>query len=525
MLLAAMAQRTGYSKGHLSVVENGLAWPSLELLGAYERVLDLPPRELIGLAESVAPGRRRVGPEPLDAAGVTELLSQLRHGVGQPPDRLTPVELGGVGRRPGHARKQLVIRGFNACLRRATELVEAAASHRPEPGDEIVFSLGNFGEADTSQRDTVLNWQRALRMAMAGGWDVVNLARLAQRREEGPIALVTEMLSLLGYAGRYQPYSLPRAHSPVVPEGFVVVPGQGALHFLATQHQSALDAATLYTDADQVTFLRDHAQVLMTLAVPILKLYRGDNPFSSEGRPQPDPIRYDFARTRAATRPGDRFLVKNGLSILRIPNGIFSGWVRRLSSQADDSRSAWIPTLVENRLQRVAAFNEQVRRWRFIDLCSKPAIERMVSTGTYTSDLTGAALATQRQGIFRLIDASDAPATLEERAAILRSVVDLLRTHPNYELGLLDDTLAQEAAETYWEIKGIDGDAVLLLDTWCLTGKGPAEINLEIGEPAIVEAFRTYFLSLWEGLPPQYRHKDQVIAWLEGQIDRIPQAD
>lgn len=525
ILLADMARRSSYSKGHLSAVENGLAWPSRELLDAYERVLEMAPQELSRLAESIVPGRRRVGTDPTNASGVAELLTQLRNGISPEVDGTSFDGSDRLVSRTRIGTDQLVIRGFDACLQRAAELVEAAAKQEPGRGDEVVFSLGGLGRAPgMAHQDAVLHWQRALRMAMARGWDVVNLARLHARSEARPIALVTEMLELLGYAGRYQPYSLPSTQGGVVPDGFVIVPGQGALHFLATQQESALDAATLYTDADQVAFLRDHAHVLLAQATPILKLYRGDSPSPTSGRPQPDSIRYDFARTRAATRPGDRFLVKNGLSILRIPNSIFAGWVRRLSSVADDNWADWIPTLVENRLQRVAAFNEQVRRWRFIDLCSKPAIERMVSTGTYGLDQPVHGEVPQRQGIFRLIDASDVPATPDERAAILRSVVDLLRTYPNYELGLLDDPAAQEAAETYWEVKGIEGDAVLLLDTWCLTGAGSVEINLEIGKVEVVEAFRGYFLSIWEGLVPEHREKERVIAWLVAQIDRIPQA-
>src|SRR5436853_205899 len=57
--LTAMALRLGYTKGHLSAVETGVAWPSRAFVEAYESALGVTGGELTQLADALLPRRAR----------------------------------------------------------------------------------------------------------------------------------------------------------------------------------------------------------------------------------------------------------------------------------------------------------------------------------------------------------------------------------------------------------------------------------------------------------------------------------
>jgi len=47
------------------------------------------------------------------------------------------------------------------------------------------------------------------------------------------------------------------------------------------------------------------------------------------------------------------------------------------------------------------------------------------------------------------------------------------------------------------------------------------ERDLAIYEPRIVTAFQSYFLDIWESLPPESRNKDHTIERLTETLERV----
>ncbi|MBI3978537.1 MAG: helix-turn-helix transcriptional regulator [Chloroflexi bacterium] len=518
--LGAMSHRLSYSVGYVSAVETGAVWPSREFVEIYERALGLRPGELTQVADNLAPARRQPGATTPGNAEVGQLLARVRQGIG--PATPSPVadrlyERGASAVRPG----QTVVRGFEAALRWATELVEDAAGEPPHPGEPILFSSPTWADALDRHPDLAGRWWRALRAALEDGWDVVHVCR-PDRDGARNLSLVTEMLALLGFAGHYQPYSLPLSISRVVPCDLLIVPGQGAMQFLTTGQDLAVDAACFFCDGELLKVLRDHVEGLRSRATPMLRIYQREVQLAHDLRPHPDLLRYAFAHTRTDALPGDRLMVKDGLRSVTLPSSVFLEWARRLRAIGGEEWTDWMRTLIENRLERIATFHDQLRELRFRDICSKRGIERLATAEQYAVDDRWLRVQiASGDGRHVGTDPLQVPATREERLKHLQAVVDLLKTYPNYELGLVDDPQATDLAEISWHLKGSEGEGTLFLDTWCPDGEHRAEMSLEISQRDVVEAFRAYFWSLWESLPAPNRDKQQVIAWLEGHIARV----
>src|SRR5581483_6505538 len=194
--LTAMALRLGYTKGHLSAVETGVAWPSRTFVETYESALGLSGGELTRLADALLPRRAQQKSAGPDGRGVEQLLVLAREGLGA----ALPALENGVGRpcSPEPAtRGSLSNRGFDAAVSRIVQLLEEAASEDGWPGKEIVSTVHERSSGQSSSPELWQRWQAALRRVLERGWDVVQLLRF-DRDEAAEVALVTSMMQLVG---------------------------------------------------------------------------------------------------------------------------------------------------------------------------------------------------------------------------------------------------------------------------------------------------------------------------------------
>jgi transcriptional regulator with XRE-family HTH domain len=86
-------------------------------------------------------------------------------------------------------------------------------------------------------------------------------------------------------------------------------------------------------------------------------------------------------------------------------------------------------------------------------------------------------------------------------------VVEILRTHSNYRIGLIDDELPLNLL-----IKGNEAGCLFLRRI------GEPKVGLRLSRPGVLIAFRSYFDALWDAIPDERKDKEAVIAWLESRI-------
>lgn len=506
------AQQLGYTKGHLSSVETGAVWPSQEFVEAYERALGLDAGELTRARDSLLAMRNGHPRRELDHSGVGQILANVRDGLGAAL-RVDPAETHSrVVASP--ASRRMLLHGQGAILERAIHLVEQASRTSPPLGEQIVFTFEAPSEAGTRSSRLDERWRRVLHEALDHGWDVVQISRLDDPGQSH-VALVNQMLELVGSAGRYNALALP-ATAVTLPYDFLVVPGHGAILSLVTRNNPAVQSAYVFRHPEQYRVLRDHAEVLKSQATPVFSAYC--HPLQTDE----DPARYsaimqyDLALSRQSLRAGERILVKNGMSNLSLPDDILQKRARAFVRANGQASASWVRAIVESRRQRAAAFRQQVQTWRFRHMCSRRSVQRMMASRVcvLNSWLQEPTIAEEHcePGVLRL------PVTREERARELLAVIDVLKTYPNYELALMDDDVADEVGDVFWEVKSANDEEALFLYSWYPRGDYRAEVYLEITQAQVVRAFRAYFADRWDRLPGVCRQKDDVVAWLQAQV-------
>jgi hypothetical protein len=103
---------------------------------------------------------------------------------------------------------------------------------------------------------------------------------------------------------------------------------------------------------------------------------------------------------------------------------------------------------------------------------------------------------------------------LDMVAAHIRAVIGLLRTYPNYMLGL-----SERHFPITYRAKG-DHHVIASLSGYIL-GPNPKEnkMMLHFSRPAVARQFVAHFDAAWEQIPAERRTNEEVARWLEAQLE------
>lgn len=373
--------------------------------------------------------------------------------------------------------------GQKAAMRAVIALLENLPAPQRSDSQILLTSQGRSSLDEVPELRGA--WSQALYSAMKRGWGVSHLLRL-ERDERRAVRFVKKMLILLGTEGSYRPYYFTRYGVLSPPYDLVIVPDIAAFILFASGQPERGDSAIYIQHRDQIRILRNHFNQLRSQASPLLTVF-GPNERAA----------FWEATTIAEKTPGDRLLSQHHPAALTTPKS----WWRQGTNWAmvHGLAEPELTTLIAQRLARQQAFEEQVRSFRFRDICAMRSIRLLAEAGVFTDSPA-------RQDI--ALDWND-------RIEFIRHLIGLLERHPNYELALVDESSEATSLLHNWWVKG---EHTVLLETTRPDDNGSrVEIDLMINEPTLVRGFRDAFEDIWGSIAPQFREKQEVLAWLRVQ--------
>jgi transcriptional regulator with XRE-family HTH domain len=390
------------------------------------------------------------------------------------------------------------VRGPNAALGAAIEIL--ATAPQPRSLDQsILITWQGEGALDPFNPPFGADWTYALRGALARGWRARHIWRLNHDINRS-VTLVKTMLDLLG-AGGYESLYIPKHETLLAPYDMLIVPDHAAALFFATADGSAVDSALVTRNPDQIALFSAHFDLLAQHAQRMIESY-----------PRRVATLFDEVLAQSELRVPGRLFVKYSPSIMTEPaewSSETSFWAERVR---DLGRTGSLLTqLIEHRRDRLVALLAHAETTDYRDICTMQSIEDIVRHGWYLRNA-------------EVRPTKGAP--VAERRQHLLNMIAVLRRYPHYQLALLDERETEELRvnrETYWEVLGAER---VLFNTRSLDADAqPVDLDITLDEPSMVAAFVDYYESLWQRVAPEHRDKDWIIAWLEGQLRAIPDAD
>lgn len=414
--------------------------------------------------------------------------------------------LGALPKRGGPIQgRELICHAAIELLQRAPAL-DPHMSSRPAEHNTILVTSQAHEELFISSQ-LRLRWQRALRAALQKGYNVQHLLRL-DRDPSRSLRIAKEIIAYLGYIDSYTPYVVPQPPGTLIPPyEMLVVPNAGTLFFVATEHTDRVDAA-IYSPGNLLVHMAGgHFAQLQghpDRVRPILKRYKKEF-----GR-----VAFLNEMAEAEQRPGDRFLIKDGLSAITRPLSFCDEQSPLVQAYATKGESA--AAVSARHIRRIQAFEKWIRRYRYRDVCTQRAILTLVREGRYTGD--------------DLQIPETYVASLTDRLAHLHRVRELLMTYDNYELALVDEEQADRVflrTRTSSRVRPlliVKADQVLF-ETWSANPEQPGtrmELDVVIKEPTIAAALHAHVADLWETqIARRNSEKSAVIQWLEERIEEL----
>jgi len=392
--------------------------------------------------------------------------------------------------------KPQVLDGLDKVHDMAIHLLEVVLPLEQPHSSEILVTFQ--GEQDSFYTAARGDWDKAELHALERGWDIVHLVRLRGNNIK-TFDIIKGTFHLLGASGSYIPHYFIESEILTPVYDLLLVPGQGGLLLFSTKNEHHIDTAFFYPPGPHLKALVAHFYLLKTQTEPILTRYGSTNW---------NDLEFLAEITRAEEREGERYLIMDGLSEVTVPMSITEERARNIKVENDEQREA-VRTLLKHRRRRWTAFRENLRRWSCRDICPKSAIRRMVEEGRYSPDDS-------------LVDLGALPETPKQVLEHLELVLNLVENYPNYELGLLDD-VPPSVQRTFALCKRRH---IVLVETHTSDERDKdkaVELALAITEPSVVEAFRPYFLGIWDSLPPANKEKSEVAKWLRQQIESLRQ--
>lgn len=416
-------------------------------------------------------------------------------GPGQPQAYAIPVNSVAHDSDSRLPRPGAVIRGEEALAQAIIRLV-ACAYQREMAGIIYLTFSGAMALMDAAHRQA--RFQAVMREFLKRGGKLIHIIRLDESNITRTIGHIEMMLSYFGLDGEYEPYYLKNSSPLSVPYDLVVIPGIGSLICFATTQAEHLDAGIFLAESNQVDLLSQHVTqlTLRPIAEKFVRSFRLKNDGS---------YLFTEALAQLENAAGGRFAMKlDGLSALTRPESYYEPDSSFMNWHSQEERTR----LTQAMYERWQAFNRYVSLYPYRDVCSQSSVVRYVKHGIFAHDDTD----------FTGGDRENRIANEPERQDHLKNVIRMLRDHENYELALVDEMEEKQLLHSaQWEAVGESGVALEVMTHDAEGSEMPVELH--ITEPSIVKAFQAYGRQIWKSISLANRDKQQVIAWLQDQLE------
>ena len=338
-------------------------------------------------------------------------------------------------------------------------------------------SFGNFENYD-------IEWNDVLSKVLKKGWNIKKLIRITENMDRN-FKIINELKTHFS-TGRYDPYYINKYCFIDRAIDYIIVPTIGTLVCIGSQNNKRFDSAFLVKDQHTTCIIQGFLMQFFNQSSPLI---------SSKYQTRNVDLASEIAEIEEQN--GNRYAFKYGLSIITIPLNIFESYL--LSKNRERSKEEITKQILYHE-KRLEGFYKQVENYKYYDICSKKSIEEMINFGNYHCYKIKISIVLEH----------------------LKNVVYMLEKHDNYQIALLNDNQIKNVEGITCMIKDSHGVLMqnhnLLKQVSCNNNK---EISISIYEPIIVNAFKNYFMDLWNEIPSVNKKKPAVISWFKEKIKSI----
>lgn len=368
--------------------------------------------------------------------------------------------------------RQQVLLAYTALLKAADKYSTPASIITTFQSDNYFFDgYKELEEYYSSEIEALLN----------KGFTIYQLLRLNTNVSRS-INIVKKIIHHTGIDKKFYPFYFEQYFTMYPACEILIAENIGALICFSSADAAYINAGFFYNDSFIVKDLFNYYFMMIEASKPLLEIKTSSDDYFVEN-------------TELDKKNGDRLCVRSDLDMLTLPYELWEKYLNRtISSEIERNEH------LKRILSCFNSFNENIKRYKFFNICSIQSIEYLLKNRAYPYD-----------NIYRQPEPEDIILHIE-------NIIYMLKTYENFELALLNDNQIELLPTVPWLVKG---DYTVIIDMWDTNknedGKTTGKF-LTITEGTIAESFRKYYFDMWNKINPKYRYKDNVIDWFEEQL-------
>lgn len=375
-----------------------------------------------------------------------------------------------------------IIFGIENVIAVSIDLLEIAAKKSCSDTNNTIY-ITYYQDIDSAQHHALINLRDVLLKAINNGWNLVLLLKM-----DSDISKLMEFIHFskpLFETGKFYPYYIKKYDNSSLSREILVVPEIGAVSCFSTNIHSTVDCAFYFKSKAAIGTYRDCYNVILTNeASPLITYYSAQNS-----------IDYRLCLTECEENIGDRFLYKYSFSMLTMPEHLYKKLLKRKKFSKDEMLME-----LEIYRRRLNAFLSNVQIYEYKDIYMADSIRMLIKNRQfYYYNYSG-------------VEIMELEA--EDIIEYLENVIYLLKTHNNYNIAFISRGDVKNH-----NLNCVVKDRKAVLFECYEPSKNIAKVQLSIEEPTIVKAFYRYFEEIWKHIAPVNNDKNEIIKWLQSQIN------
>mgnify|MGYP001604920381 CR=1 FL=1 len=373
-----------------------------------------------------------------------------------------------------------IIIGRKNVLAAILALLEKAGKEKCKDNNVICLSSDNNLDLIKIQKDFV-GWKEAILKALKNGWTVKLLFKLNQNIKE-LMNLILFTIPLLE-TGRFFLYYYKTYDVASRGREVIIIPGEGAFSCFSTSLNSEIDCAFYTNNQVGIDILCKNFNLnLLPLSKSLMEYYDLD-----------EIIAYNNSLDESNNTAGSRFLFKNNLSLLLIPNILLKKLLVKLSFTNDH-----IIKILELHHRRVNSFLLNIKQHEYLDIYPLSSMQNIIKNKELSFYC------------FNVVNTINFD--VEDIIILIQNIINLLKTYDNYKFSFVNETLYKNKGNT--------------VSSFIIKEKHSVHIEsskhaIIIQEPMVINAFEGYFKDIWGQISPIDKNKKEVMKWLQHQVDTL----
>ncbi|MCB2306005.1 hypothetical protein LGL08_05545 [Clostridium estertheticum] len=373
-----------------------------------------------------------------------------------------------------------IIIGRKNVLAAILALIETVGKEKCKDNNVIYLSSDNNLDLIKIQEDFI-GWKEAILKALINGWTVKFLFKLNQNIKE-IMNLILFTIPLLE-TGRFLLYYYKTYDVASQGREVAIIPGEGAFSCFSTGLNSEIDCAFYTNNQVGIDILcKNFNIILLPLSKSLIKYYDLD-----------ESVSYNNSLDESDNTAGNRFLFKNNLSLLLIPNILLKKLLDKLSFT-----NYQLIKILELHQRRVNSFLLNIKQYEYFDIYPLISIQNIIKNKEFSFYC------------FNVVNTINFD--IEDIIIIIQNILNLLKTYDNYKFSFVNETL--------YKNKGNSVSSFIIKERYSVHIESSKHAII-IQEPMVVNAFEGYFKDIWEQISPIDKDKEEVIKWLAHQVDTL----